>query len=71
MGIKIKVETQGANGIVNRITQKDVENAKVVIFAHDVAIKEPQRFKNIKTLDVKTKVAIQDPKKLIEDSFNI
>ena len=71
MGIKIKVETQGANGIVNRITQKDVENAKVVIFAHDVAIKEPQRFKNIKTLDVKTKVAIQDPKKLIEDSLNI
>ncbi|MGL5278533.1 MAG: PTS fructose transporter subunit EIIC [Cetobacterium sp.] len=70
MGVKIKVETQGANGIVNRITQKDIENAKVVIFAHDVAIKEPQRFKNIKTLDVKTKVAIQDSKKLIEESLN-
>ena len=69
MGIRIKVETQGANGIVNRITQKDIENAKVVIFAHDVAIKEPQRFKNIKILDVKTKAAIQDPKKLIEDSL--
>ncbi|MGL4765857.1 MAG: hypothetical protein ACRC2N_12625 [Aeromonas sp.] len=48
-----------------------MENAKVVIFAHDVAIKEPQRFKNIKTLDVKTKVAIQDPKKLIEESLKI
>lgn len=71
MGVRIKVETQGANGIVNRITQKDIENAKVVIFAHDVAIKEPQRFKNIKTLDVKTKVAIQDPKKLIEESLKI
>ena len=69
MGIRIKVETQGANGIVNRITQKDIENAKVIIFAHDVAIKEPQRFKNIKILDVKTKVAIQDPKKLIEESL--
>ncbi|MGL4787037.1 MAG: fructose PTS transporter subunit IIB, partial [Cetobacterium sp.] len=71
MGVRIKVETQGANGIVNRITQKDIENAKVVIFAHDVAIKEPQIFKNIKTLDVKTKVAIQDPKKLIEESLKI
>ncbi|MGL5801613.1 MAG: PTS fructose transporter subunit EIIC [Cetobacterium sp.] len=71
MGVRIKVETQGANGIVNRITQKDIENAKVVIFAHDVAIKEPQRFKNIKTLDVKTKVAIQDPKKLIEESLKV
>ncbi|MGL5622297.1 PTS fructose transporter subunit EIIC [Cetobacterium sp.] len=69
MGVRIKVETQGANGIVNRITQKDIENAKVIIFAHDVAIKEPQRFKNIKILDVKTKVAIQDPKKLIEESL--
>lgn len=69
LGIKIKVETQGANGIVNRITPKDVENAKVIIFAHDVAIKEPQRFKNIKIVDVKTKVAIQDPKSLIQDSL--
>lgn len=69
LGVKIKVETQGANGIVNRITPKDVENAKVIIFAHDVAIKEPQRFKNIKIVDVKTKVAIQDPKTLIENSL--
>lgn len=69
LGVKIKVETQGANGIVNRITQKDIENAKVVIFAHDVAIKEPQRFKNIKIVDVKTKVAIQDPKTLIQNSL--
>lgn len=69
LGIKIKVETQGANGIVNRITPKDIENAKVVIFAHDVAIKEPQRFKNIKIVDVKTKVAIQDAKTLIQNSL--
>ncbi|WP_291259058.1 PTS fructose transporter subunit EIIC [Fusobacterium sp.] len=69
LGVKIKVETQGANGIVNRITPKDVENAKVIIFAHDVAIKEPHRFKNIKVVDVKTKVAIQDPKTLIQNSL--
>lgn len=69
LGVKIKVETQGANGIVNKITQKDVENAKVIIFAHDVAIKEPQRFKNIKIVDVKTKIAIQDPKTLIQNSL--
>lgn len=69
LGIKIKIETQGANGIVNRITPKDVENAKVIIFAHDIAIKEPQRFKNIKIVDVKTKVAIQDPKTLIQNSL--
>lgn len=29
-GIKLKVETQGANGIINRITAKDVANARCV-----------------------------------------
>lgn len=58
LGIKIKVETQGANGINNRITALDVRRAKYVIFAHDVAIKEPERFKNIKIIDVCTKDAM-------------
>lgn len=63
--IKIKVETQGANGIVNRITPKDVENAKFIILAHDVAIKNSERFTNIKIIDVKTKEAIKNPEDLI------
>lgn len=58
MGIKIKVETQGANGITNRITAKDVQNAKFVIFAHDVAIEAPERFLTLKVVDVSTKDAI-------------
>lgn len=67
--ISIKVETQGANGINNRITAKDVENAKLVIFANDVAIKDIHRFENIKKISVKTKDAIKDPSKLILDSL--
>ncbi|SJZ38356.1 PTS system IIA component, Fru family (TC 4.A.2)/PTS system IIB component, Fru family (TC 4.A.2)/PTS system IIC component, Fru family (TC 4.A.2) [Cetobacterium ceti] len=63
--IKIKVETQGANGIVNRITPKDVKNAKFIILAHDVAIKNSERFTNIKIIDVKTKEAIKNPEDLI------
>ncbi|MBY8084296.1 fructose-specific PTS transporter subunit EIIC [Vibrio fluvialis] len=58
LGIKIKVETQGANGVINRITSKDIDNARFVIFAHDVAIKEPERFRKIKVLDVSTKDAM-------------
>ncbi|PFG57844.1 PTS system IIA component (Fru family) /PTS system IIB component (Fru family) /PTS system IIC component (Fru family) [Vibrio sp. ES.051] len=58
LGIKIKVETQGANGVINRITEKDLTKAKFVIFAHDVAIKEPERFRKIKILDVSTKDAM-------------
>ncbi len=69
LGVKIKVETQGANGIINRITKKDIKNAKFVIYAHDVAIKEADRFNDIKIIDVKTKVAIQNPEKLISENL--
>ncbi|ENM5894732.1 PTS sugar transporter subunit IIA [Vibrio mimicus] len=66
LGVKIKVETQGANGIINRITAKDVQRAKRVIFAHDVAIKEPERFKHIKIIDVTTKDAILNAAALVQ-----
>ncbi|MHC0523015.1 fructose-specific PTS transporter subunit EIIC, partial [Vibrio harveyi] len=39
-GLKIKVETQGQNGIQNRITDLDVANAKLVILAHDIQVKD-------------------------------
>lgn len=65
MGIKIKVETQGANGINNRITDKDIKNAKMVILAHDVAIKEPERFKGMKTVEVPTRDAILNARALL------
>lgn len=64
-GIKLKVETQGANGIINRITTKDVANARYVILAHDVAIKNRERFKDIEIIDVKTKEAIHNPEGLL------
>ncbi|WP_310596656.1 PTS fructose transporter subunit EIIC [Aeromonas aquatica] len=64
-GIKLKVETQGANGIINRITPKDVANARCVILAHDVAIKNRERFNSIEIIDVKTKDAIHNPDGLL------
>ncbi|MDR6995501.1 fructose-specific PTS system IIC-like component [Aeromonas salmonicida] len=64
-GIKLKVETQGANGIINRISTKDVANARCVILAHDVAIKNRERFANIEVIDVKTREAIHNPEGLL------
>ena len=43
-GVEIKVETQGTTGIENRISDADVARAQAVIFAHDVAIKDSDRF---------------------------
>ncbi|MGF1908738.1 fructose-specific PTS transporter subunit EIIC [Vibrio kasasachensis] len=68
LGMTIKVETQGANGINNRITAEDVRKARVVIFAHDVAIKEPERFNNIKIVDVSTKDAMLSAMPLLQST---
>lgn len=43
MGINIKVETNGASGIKNRLTQEDIERATGVIVAADVHV-ETNRF---------------------------
>jgi len=68
LGMKIKVETQGANGINNRITAEDVRRARVVIFAHDVAIKEPERFSKMKVVDVSTKDAMLSAMALLKST---
>ena len=68
LGIKIKVETQGADGINNRITSLDIKNAKLVIFAHDVAIKEPLRFTGKQILDITTKEAMYNAEVLLKSN---
>jgi len=71
MGVRIKVETQGADGVNNRITALDIARAKLVIFAHDVAIKEPERFRNIAIIDVSTKDAMHNAAALIKSKRNL
>lgn len=43
MGVGIKVETNGASGVANRLTTEDIKNAKGVIIAADKAV-EMDRF---------------------------
>ncbi|EOX3389299.1 fructose-specific PTS transporter subunit EIIC [Vibrio cholerae] len=65
-GIKIKVETQGQNGIKNRITDLDVANAKLVILAHDIQVKDAHRFTNAKVIECSTKEAMKKAAELIQ-----
>ncbi|EGA66982.1 fructose-specific PTS transporter subunit EIIC [Vibrio brasiliensis] len=65
-GIKIKVETQGQNGIQNRITDLDVANAKLVILAHDIQVKDAQRFANANVIECSTKEAMKKAAELIQ-----
>ncbi|MGD8109458.1 fructose-specific PTS transporter subunit EIIC [Vibrio sp. NTOU-M3] len=65
-GIKIKVETQGQNGIQNRITDLDVANAKLVILAHDIQVKDAHRFANANVVECSTKEAMRNAATLID-----
>ncbi|GAL04692.1 PTS system fructose-specific IIBC component [Photobacterium aphoticum] len=65
-GIKIKVETQGSNGLVNKLTAKDVANAKFIILAHDIPVKEAERFANIRQVECSTKEAMKNAATLIK-----
>ena len=62
LGLKAKVETQGQNGIQNRLTTADIQNAKFVILAHDIAIKEAERFNGVNIIECSTKEAMKKAK---------
>ncbi|MGL4827503.1 MAG: fructose-specific PTS transporter subunit EIIC [Vibrionaceae bacterium] len=66
-GIKIKVETQGQNGIQNRLTDLDIANAKLVILAHDIPVKDAQRFDNAKLVECSTKEAMKNASTLLSE----
>ncbi|MBM5052477.1 PTS fructose transporter subunit IIC [Vibrio parahaemolyticus] len=65
-GLKIKVETQGQNGIQNRITDLDVANAKLVILAHDIQVKDAHRFAKANVVECSTKEAMRNTTTLVK-----
>jgi fructose-specific phosphotransferase system IIB component len=59
-GHEIKVETQGAIGIENKLTENDIRQAEIAIFAVDVQIEGLERFNGIKIIQVPLKEAINN-----------
>ncbi|WP_062350592.1 PTS fructose transporter subunit IIB [Bacillus kwashiorkori] len=53
LGHDVKIEQQGAMGIVNEITESDVKDADVVIIAADRTIDKEERFKGKPIVRVK------------------
>lgn len=64
LGHKIKVETQGAMGIENELTEEEIRNADIVIFAVDIEVELRHRFNGKKILEVPVQDAIKDPKSI-------
>lgn len=65
LGVEIKVETNGADGIKHQLTQDDIEKAKGIILAVDRGI-ETDRFSGKKVIQTGTKDAIRNAKGLIQ-----
>jgi PTS system fructose-specific IIB component/fructose-specific PTS system IIB-like component len=61
LGHSIKVETQGAMGIENELTQSDIDAAEVVILAADIAIERAERFQRLRKVHVPVQAALKDP----------
>ena len=66
LGHTIKVETQGAMGIENELSQRDIDAADVAIFATDIALERLERFARIKTVQVPVQAVLKNPEGIFE-----
>ena len=61
LGHSIKVETQGAMGIENKLCQADIDTAAAVILAVDIAVEEVERFERVRKIQVPVPEALKNP----------
>ncbi|WP_208560514.1 PTS fructose transporter subunit IIB [Marinilactibacillus kalidii] len=64
-GHQIKVETQGATGIENELTQAEVDAADILILAVEVGIAKKERFENVKKVEMPIGTVIKNADSLI------
>lgn len=65
-GHEIKVETQGAIGIDNRINADEIKEADAVILTTDITIRERERFNGKKIFNVSSTACIKSANKIID-----
>lgn len=61
LGHSIKVETQGAMGIENELSDADIAEAQVVILAADIAIEKSERFDRLRKISVPVGSVLKNP----------
>lgn len=64
MGWAVKVEKQGANGIEDKLTKEDIDNANILLVAADINPAEMDRFENIPLLKTSVVEPIHNMEKL-------
>ncbi len=61
-GFECRVEMQGALGIEDKLSDKEIEEADLIVFANDVGVAKVERFRN-----VKDKITYLKPHAVIKD----
>lgn len=64
-GIDIKVETHGAIGVENRLTEEDIHSSDIIILMTDIAM-DTTRFDHKKIMTVSTAYAIRHTDTLLD-----
>ena len=66
-GHEIKVETQGAMGIENKLTETDIRQAQIAIFAVDIEVEGRERFNGVKVIQVALQEALKNPENIFSE----
>lgn len=69
LGVNVRVEKQGANGIEDEITDEDFEKAHAAIFAVAVAVKEEERFEGIPLVETTVADPLRRAEELIKEAL--
>ncbi|MTI96694.1 MAG: PTS sugar transporter subunit IIC [Firmicutes bacterium] len=65
LGYEVKIETNGAGGVENRLTETDIAEATAVIIAADTTV-DKERFRGKPMLEVSVGEAIKHAAKIIQ-----
>lgn len=69
LGVEVKVEKQGANGIEDRHTKEDLQRADAVVYAVDVAVKDESRFHGIPTVKTSVAMPLRNSKEILKKAL--
>jgi PTS system fructose-specific IIB component/fructose-specific PTS system IIB-like component len=70
LGHDIKVETQGAMGIENKLSENDIRQAQAAIFAVDIEVEGRERFDGSKVIQVPLQDALKNPEGIFQKIQN-
>ena len=65
LGHQIRVETQGAMGVENPLSARDIRESDVVLLAADIQVEERERFDGKRIVEISVKEAIQRPEAVL------